>query len=145
MNMPGRISAWDDKYPFLFVILRVVLGLILAIRGIYFLTAIQPLFYLIKSSGLSKLNMNMPLALFVCWVHILGGTFIILGFLTRISAWAQIPIILGAIFFINLNNNLSQSLRELLLSVFVLILLIPFALTGGGKISMDRYAKGHLL
>src|SRR5450432_1873900 len=145
MNMPGRISAWDDKYPFLFVILRVVLGLILAIRGIYFLTAIQPLFYLIKSSGLSKLNMNMPLALFVCWVHILGGTFIILGFLTRISAWAQIPIILGAIFFINLNNNLSQSFPELLLSVFVLILLIPFALAGGGKISMDRYAKGHLL
>jgi uncharacterized membrane protein YphA (DoxX/SURF4 family) len=89
--------------------------------------------------------MNMPLALFVCWVHLLGGTFIILGFLTRISVWAQIPIILGAIFFINLNNGLPHSFPELLLSIFVLILLILFAMTGGGKISMDRYLKKHLL
>lgn len=145
MNIPGKISLWDDKYPFLFVILRVTLGLILAIRGLYFLTSIQPLYYLIEGSTLSKLNMNMPLALFVCWVHILGGTFIILGFLTRISVWAQIPIILGAIFFINLNNGMPHSFPELLLSVFVLILLILFALAGGGKISMDQYAKKHLL
>ena len=145
MNLPAKISSWDDRYPFLFVILRVALGLILAIRGLYFLTTIQPLFYLIKGSSLSRLNMNMPLALFLCWVHILGGTFIVLGFLTRISAWAQIPIILGAIFFINLNNGLPHSFPELLLSVFVLILLVLFAFTGGGKISMDQYAKKHLL
>ena len=145
MNVPDRISTWDDKYPFLFVILRVALGLILTIRGLYYLTSIQPLFYLIKGSRLSRLNMNMPLALFVCWVHILGGTFIILGFLTRISAWAQIPVLLGAIFFINLNNGSPHSFPELLLSVFVLILLILFAIAGGGKISMDQYAKKHLL
>jgi putative oxidoreductase len=145
MNLPGKISSWDDKYPFLFVFLRVALGLILAIRGLYFLTSIQPLYYLIEGSRLSRLNMNMPLALFVCWVHLLGGTFIILGFLTRISVWAQIPIILGAIFFINLNNGMPHSFPELLLSVFVLILLILFALKGGGKISMDQYLKKHLL
>src|SRR5450755_2175181 len=109
MNIPGKISVWDDKYPFLFVILRVMLGLILAIRGIFFLTSIEPLFHLIKSSSLNELNINMSLALFICWVHLLGGTFIILGFLTRISAGAQIPILLGAIFFINLNGSLAHS------------------------------------
>jgi uncharacterized membrane protein YphA (DoxX/SURF4 family) len=87
----------------------------------------------------------MALALFICWVHLLGGTFIILGFLTRISAWTQIPILIGAIFFINLNSSLSPSYSELLLSVFVLILSIWFALAGGGKISMDNYTKTHLL
>jgi putative oxidoreductase len=145
MNIPGKISAWDDKYPFLFTVLRVMLGLILAIRGIFFVTSIQPLFHLIKSSNLSELNINMALAFFICWVHILGGTFIILGFLTKISAWAQIPILLGAIFFINLNSRLSHGYSELLLSVFVLILSTWFALAGGGKISMDNYAKRHLL
>jgi putative oxidoreductase len=143
--MQGKISAWDDKYPFLFVILRVILGLILAIRGVFFLTSIQPLFHLIKSSSLNELNMNMTLALFICWVHLLGGTFIILGLLTRISAWAQIPILIGAIFFINLSSSLSNSISELLLSVFVLILSAWFAMAGGGKISMDNYAKSHLL
>jgi putative oxidoreductase len=145
MNIPNKISAWDDQHPFLLTILRVVLGLILTIRGIFFLTRIQPLYHLIKGSRLSELNMNMPLALFICWVHILGGTFIILGFLTRISVWAQIPIILGAIFFINLNGSLAVTFSDLLLSVFVLILLIMFAFTGGGKISMDNYTKEHLL
>jgi putative oxidoreductase len=143
--MQGKISVWDDKYPFLFVILRVILGLILAIRGVFFLTSIQPLFHLIKSSSLNELNMNMTLALFICWVHLLGGTFIILGFLTRISAWAQIPILIGAIIFINLNSSLSGSISELLLSVFVLVLSACFAMAGGGKISMDNYAKSHLL
>ncbi len=145
MNLHGKISAWSDKYPFLFVILRIMLGLILAIRGIFFLTSIQPLFHLIKSSSLSGLNMNMGLALIISWVHLLGGTFIILGLLTRISAWAQIPILIGAILLINLNSSLSQSFSELLLSVFVLILSALFALAGGGRISMDNYAKTHLL
>jgi hypothetical protein len=54
MNLPGKFSAWDDKYPFLFVFLRVMLGLILAIRGIFFLTSIQPLFHLIKGSRLNE-------------------------------------------------------------------------------------------
>lgn len=145
MSIPGKISAWDDKYPFLFVMFRVMLGLILTIRGVFFLTSIQPLFHLIKGSRLNELNMNMSLVLFICWVHLLGGTFIILGFLTRISAWAQIPILLGAIFFIHLNSSLSHSYTELPLSVFVLILSVCFALAGGGKTSMDNYAKRHLL
>ena len=145
MNRSSKISAWEDKYPYLFLMLRVALGMILAFRGIYFLTSIQPLFNLIKESRLSELNMNMPLALLICWVHLLGGTFIILGFLTRISVWAQIPIILGAIIFINLNNSISHTYPDLLLSVFVLMLLILFALGGGGKTSMDNYIRGHFL
>ena len=145
MNISNQIIAWEDKNPVLFVILRVVLGLILAIRGIYFLTTIEPLYHLIRGSKLSELNMNMPLALFICWAHTLGGTFIILGLLTRIAVWVQIPIILGAIIFINLNQNLPATFPALLLSIFVLILLILFAVAGGGKISMDNYAKGHLL
>jgi putative oxidoreductase len=145
MNLSGKISGWDNKYPFLFAIIRVILGMILAIRGILFVTSIQPLFQLIKSSNLNELNINMTLAFLICWVHILGGTFIILGFLTRISAWAQIPILLGAIFFINLNSRLSHGYGELLFSLIVLALSIVFALGGGGKISMDNYAKRHLL
>ena len=145
MSITGKISARDDKHPVLLVALRITLGIILLIRGILFVTSIQPLFHLIKSSSLNELNMNMALALFVCWVHILGGTFIVLGLLTRIAASAQIPILLGAIFFINLNPGLSHGYSELLLSVLVLMLSVLFAFTGGGKISMDNYLKRHLL
>jgi uncharacterized membrane protein YphA (DoxX/SURF4 family) len=145
MNMTNKITASEDKFPALYVVLRVALGMILAIRGIYFLTTIQPLYAVIKESRLGELNMSMPLALFICWAHTLGGTFIILGLLTRISAWVQIPIVLGAVIFINMGNNLAHTYPDLLLSIFVLLLLIIFALGGGGKISMDNYAKEHLL
>lgn len=145
MNIPGQISAWDDKYPFLFLILRVVLGVILTLRGIFFITSIEPLFHLIKNSSLNELNMNMTLALFICWAHLLGGTFIILGFLTRIAAWAQVPILIGATILINLNSSLSNHYSELPLSIFVLFLSIWFAVAGAGRISMDSYAKSHLL
>jgi len=145
MNIPGKISSWDDHYPFVFVILRVTLGIILAFRGIFYLTSIQPLFHLIQSSSLNELNINRSLALFVCWVHLLGGTLIILGLLTRISAVAQIPILLGAIFFVDLNRSLSPGLSDLLLAILVLILSGWFAWAGAGKISMDHYIKTHLL
>jgi putative oxidoreductase len=145
MNIADRISAWDGKHSLFYLLLRIALGITLAIRGIYYITTIQPLYSLIKESKLGEFNMNMPLAMFVSWVHTLGGTFIILGLLTRISAWAQIPIVLGAIIFVNLNSSLSRSFPELLLSVVVLILLFIFALAGGGKISMDHYAKENLL
>ena len=145
MSIPGKISAWDDKYPYVFVIIRTALGITLAFRGISFLTTIQPLFHLIQSSSLNELNINMTLALFICWIHLLGGTFIILGLLTRISAWAQVPILLGAIFFVNLNGRLSNGFTELLLSVLVLILSVWFAWAGGGKISMDNFLKKTLL
>jgi len=145
MTITHKISALEDRYPVYFLVLRVALGMILAIRGIYFLTAIQPLYSVIKASRLGELNMDMTLALIVCWVHTLGGTFIILGLLTKISVWAQIPIILGAVIFINLNPSLPHTFQDLLLSLVVLILLSVFAITGGGKISMDNYSKKHLL
>lgn len=145
MSIPGKISAWDERYPFLFLSLRIVLGVILVFRGIFFITSIEPLFHLIRNSRLNELNMSNTLALVVCWVHLLGGTLIILGLLTKISAWAQVPILLGAIVFINLNSSLARSYFELLLSVFVLVLSTIFALGGGGKFSMDNYVKGHLL
>ena len=143
--MTNKIYAWEDKFPAVYTILRVALGMILAIRGIYFLTTIQPLYAVIKESKLGELNMSMPLALIICWAHTLGGTFIILGLLTRISAWVQIPIVLGAVIFINIGINLSRTFPDLLLSILVLLLLIIFAIGGGGKISMDNYAKEHLL
>ena len=145
MNISKKISGWEDKHSLFFLILRVALGMTLAIRGIYYMIAIQPLYSLIRESRLNQFNMNMPLALIISGVHTLGGAFIILGFLTKIAAWAQIPIVLGAIIFINLNNSLSQTYTELLLSVVVLLLSVIFALGGGGKISMDNYAKEHLL
>lgn len=145
MNIHDNISSWDNKFPFLFVTLRIILGLILTARGIYFLTTIKPLIYLVKGGKSNAPGMNMPMGLLFCWVHILGGTFIILGLLTKISVWSQISIILGALFIFILNNSLSRIYPDLLETVPILFLLVLFAFAGGGEISMDNYVSKHLL
>jgi uncharacterized membrane protein YphA (DoxX/SURF4 family) len=127
-----------------FTILRVVLGVCLAIQGIYFLTNAQALQRVIEESVLHRLNISATLAIAITWVHIFGGTFIILGLITRISVWAQIPIALGAIIFIN-KNDIFTAHFDLLLSVFILLALIFFAFEGAGPISMDEYVKKELL
>jgi putative oxidoreductase len=145
MNIAYQIKKWDLSHPVIFVALRVILGVCLTTRGIYYLNDMIPINDLIRNSSLNALHLNTQLALLITWVHILGGTLITLGLFTRISVWAQIPILLGAIIFINLANSTSATFSALLFSVFILALLILFAFEGGGVISMDTYVKRHLL
>jgi putative oxidoreductase len=100
---------------------------------------------LIENSSLSNLNNSIWLAPIITWIHILGGTFIILDFFTRLSILAQFPIIMGAIIFINMGNGIYTPTSDLIFSLFVLVLLIVFTIEGGGPISMDNYVKNHLL
>jgi putative oxidoreductase len=144
MNLISQIKQWYFSHPIGFTILRVALGVCLAIQGIYFLNNAQALQKIIEDSIFNKLNIHDTLAIVVTWAHILGGTLIILGLITRIAAWIQIPITLGAIIFVN-KNNIFTSHLDLLLSVFILISLIFFAFEGGGFISMDEYVKKELL
>jgi len=121
-----------------------MLGVCLAIRGIYFLNDSQSLQEVIQKSRLNALNLTVVLAMIITWVHLLGGTLIILGLWTRLAVWAQIPIVLGALIFIN-SSGMAMVHSDVLFSIFILVLLVVFAFDGGGKVSMDAYLKRHLL
>jgi len=145
MNIAYKIKKWDISHPFGFTIIRVILGVLLLIRGICFLNNIQPLYALIKNSSLNTLNIDEQLTMIITWIHILGGTLITLGLFTKIAVWAQIPIVLGAIIFINIRHTLYATPADLFLSIFILLLLTMFAFEGGGHASMDNYVKSNLL
>lgn len=133
------------NHSLMFIITRFILGLLLAIKGIYFFVNVTPLYYIIKDSRLDALDISMPLGIAISVVHMLGGVFIIAGLFTKASAWAQVPILVGAIIFINAHNSLSFTYPGLLISLVVLALLLLFAIKGGGGVSVDNYAKRHLL
>lgn len=137
--------SWDIKHPLFFTILRVFLGLILTIRGVYFFINEEPLYYLIKDSHLNELHISMQIAVLISIIHLAGGIFMITGLFTKIAAWVQVPVVLGAVIFINKNNSLSFTYPGLLISLFVLALLLLFAFKGGGEISVDGYAEENLL
>lgn len=67
---------------------------------------------------------------------------ILVGLLTRFMALIQIPIILGAIVFVNMttdSNKINQG--ELPLSFLMLVLVIVFFVEGGGYMSLDNMIR----
>ena len=81
----------------------------------------------------------MALVYYVTFVHLVGGTLIALGILTRFSALMQIPVVFGAVFFINVLQSPFNT--DLISSVVALILLVVFAVLGPGRLSLECYLR----
>jgi uncharacterized membrane protein YphA (DoxX/SURF4 family) len=82
----------------------------------------------------------------VAFTHIGGGVLIAIGLFTRFAAAVQIPILLGAIIFINLGGDIMKPYSELFLSIIVLLLLVYFLIAGNGPWSAkftEEPKKGH--
>lgn len=88
---------------------------------------------------------HMALAHYVAFAHLVGGLLIAIGLLTRLAVVIQIPILLMAVFLVNIDQGfLSASNNlEFELSLIVLVLLIVFLVFGSGKFSVDEYMRKH--
>lgn len=83
------------------------------------------------------------LAHIVVFAHSLGGLLIALGLLTRVAILFNIPILIGAVFFVNSPTQLFAVHSELGLSILVLFLLLFFLVEGSGRFSVDEYMRRH--
>ena len=120
-------------------IFRIVLGSILIWKGINFIRDTSLVRSLIEQTGVGFFSQNSgTLGLIVTILTLLCGLFITIGLFTRIVSVVQIPILLVAIFFINIKNA-GSNMFELILTIIVLILLILFAIKGSGLVSADEY------
>ena len=120
-------------------ILRIMLGGILIWKGINFIRDASLIKSLIEKTGVGFFSQySATLGLIVTILTLLCGLFITIGLFTRAVSIVQIPILLVAIFFVNIKNAGSNSF-ELILTIIVLILLILFAIKGSGAVSADEY------
>lgn len=140
MGIFTPIERWSSTHhPKWLVFLRVALGLCLFIKGISFLQDSLSLQRLVEGIDFGKWTW---LPMLITWVHLLGGAFIVVGLFTRLSCLAQIPILLGAVFLVNLKHQDPYfSGSDLGFSIIVLLLLVVFFIEGGGRISLDHYFK----
>lgn len=116
--------------------LRVLLGLFLFLKGIFFLQYSTEVFY-IFSSGQEFLSAGKAHML-TSFVHIVGGLMIASGFLTRLALLCQFPILIGALLLVNLERGITLYNTELLLSATVTGLLLFFMIVGPGRYSVDN-------
>jgi uncharacterized membrane protein YphA (DoxX/SURF4 family) len=73
---------------------------------------------------------------YVVFAHLLGGILLIFGVLTRFACVIQIPVMIGAIFFVGANKEMLRPYSELLVSIIVLLLLVYFLIAGNGPLSV---------
>ena len=139
MNITHKVSNWGDQHhPKVLDVLRMLLGLFLVMKGVIFLNNAAYLRYLMIENGAIRQSPEIITALiyYVTYIHILGGGLIFLGLYTRLWALLQLPVVFGAVFFVNITSPYINS--ELWLSLLVLVLLFLFLVIGSGPFSLDR-------
>ncbi len=142
MNAIERTMYWGETHhPAWLDPVRVVLGLILFIKGIFFIRNLEAIEQMVMSANFEFYP--FIIAHYVAFAHLIGGLLIAGGLLTRVAALFQIPILIGAVFFVNASRNYYSMESEGLLAIVVLILLIVFLVVGSGKYSLDHYMKTH--
>ena len=124
-----------DKQPKWLTILRIALGIVILLKGISFFKDSTDIQIIVQSPGLSILDNNVSLIAFIItYCNLLGGFFITVGLFTRWVALALIPILIGAIIFVNNETGMSFNNFDLALTVAVLLLLSFFVMKGSGTI-----------
>jgi len=114
-------------------IIRIFLGSILLIRAFIFLLDPSAITSLAGAQETYFLN-SLVMA-----THLVGGLLLAIGYQTRIAAAIQIPILIGAVFFIHFQEGLIAAGQSLELSILVMFLLLVFLLFGSGTYSVDYY------
>lgn len=114
--------------------LRIFFGALLFYRGYYFVENLSEIYALIEETFTIA---TFFVVHYVVAGHLVGGIMLCLGLLTRFAALIQIPILIGAAFFVH-GMGLFGPATEQEYTLLVLVLLIVFFFYGGGKWSVDH-------
>ena len=139
MEKLRQFINWADDRPKVWLdCVRIYLGLGLFVRGLFIITNTRAEFVaeLLKRMDYPWL-VTVVLLHYIALAHLVGGLMLLAGLLTRIAAWVQIPILAGAV-FMHRGEGLMSGGQSLEFSALVLFLLVIFALSGAGPLSVDN-------
>lgn len=129
-----------ENVPKWIFILRFVLGLSLILKGYNFIKDNQQLQHSFAESGFLK-NATWLISV-IPWLHLIGGILILVGLFTRLASVIQIPILFGAVIFVNLKDTGGADLP---FSFLILVLVVVFTFVGAGNLSMDNSFRKPLI
>jgi uncharacterized membrane protein YphA (DoxX/SURF4 family) len=123
-----------------FDLIRIYLGVGLAVRGILFL---------MDPSWIGDMLSNGTIGDGAIWPrviaigHLAGGVLLAVGLFTRAAAAIQVLPVLGAVVLLHLREDLASENQSLEFSALVLVMLIFFACFGAGEWSLDHQRHAH--
>lgn len=145
MSAFNTLSHWvRQNRDVVFDLLRIYLGIGLFVRGVLFFADPASFRALLTPESASWLT-SPPVYYAVSVLHLVGGLMLTAGFLTRLAALIQIPVLLGAVFLIHYEGGLFTASQSFEFSTLVLFLLALVFLHGPGRWSVDHKMDWHLL
>lgn len=142
-NLNHLPAEWRERLGYVLDCLRVVLGVILVVKAFAF---IGNRAYLQSMFAASQDLWFIPAMIshYVILAHLAGGICLIVGIFSRAAALIQVPVLLGAVFYVQLPRFLSAHEPEQLeYAIMVLLLLGVVLVHGGGKLSVDHLVWGQ--
>lgn len=138
---PIKFREWSHSHADIFLdAVRIYLGLGLFIKGFYILSHQEQFGRLLENNGMPI--GFLALAHYVIPAHFAGGAMLLLGFATRLGAISQLPLLIGALFYLYLPNFRAIEMRQNLeFTGLVLFLLALTALAGAGRFSLDHLVR----
>src|SRR3989442_19270 len=118
MKMFEKIEQWGERHhPKWLDILRILLGVLIFMKGVFFIKNTEALVNMMSNSKFPWVS--LMLAHYVAFAHLVGGILIAIGLFTRIAILFQLPILIGAVVFINSQHGFFSENSELMYSVIV--------------------------
>jgi len=139
MNIISNIEGWGNSHrPGWLDFFRIILGFYITFKGLEFLFNIESL--KTTTGGINMMFSGAMVAHYIIFAHALGGPLIVFGLFTRFMCLIQLPVLLGAIIFVNYPEGFLSigNHMELEISLIVLMGLIVFMVFGAGKFSLDE-------
>jgi putative oxidoreductase len=139
MNPFIKLENWGERHhPKILDIIRILLGILLVAKAYTYFVNGPYLRDLILQNRIFDQSPDLISAIifYTTYVQIVCGALIFLGLRTRIASIVMLPLMIGAVFFINIYSPFYNN--ELWLSILVLVLLFLFIVIGSGPISLDR-------
>jgi putative oxidoreductase len=123
-------------YPKGLFVLRILLGILLFMKGIQFIYDNTPIQQVLQKQA--TLQEYTWLQTIIPWIHLLGGVFITIGMFTRLAIVIQLPILIGAILFSQEKMSPIVMNSSLAYALIVLVLLFIFLFVGNGPVSWKK-------
>lgn len=135
MTLDGMRQWFLDHRSWCMDLIRIYLGVGLFAKGLAFLVHRDELVQMMIDHDI--MWSGMALAHVVILIHIFGGLMMAVGIGTRAAALIQVPILVGATFFVNWSGGIWEFAEELRFSALVLFLLLMFVWYGSGPLSIE--------
>ncbi len=132
----------EDHRDVVFDLMRIYLGIGLFVKGLQFISDREFLSRALRESGAVEFKFDFIatfLAHYIPLAHIGGGLLLAAGLMTRISTLFQLPVLVGAVFFVYGRDGLFSHNQEFQFTALVLFLLVLILIHGAGRLSVDHY------